>query len=355
MKLPRELRHKAFRENRFAAEQRSTSSRAVAADAIHRTADGWALVADVARLFANLEEQHEFSAATDANEVLGYRDLPEGGCELRSFTLALDEAPSSSLADQSAVKRPPSPETIPATAPLRAGEGPSRGVTSVSVLPALDEQAVHGEVVRDRILADKDTQRVRSVLVGWRDKKIRTYQDVQRQISGAHDPDRVRSMIVNITPDWEPTPLRRGQVKWDDVDGIRGYLPYAEPVMAVGTIAVLHEHMERRLKVALSKVSRHADGYDLPFLRSGKRLVQLSYESPEVGERICLFRDKRPVRMKLLVRRELQLGGKCKVILADLYAEDWPPGERDRRMAWVAQELLRDPPDEPGWRDPLRN
>lgn len=348
MKHTREQLEEAFRENRLAAEQRSTSIQTVPAGLVHRSADGWELVADHTRLFAAKELEHEQSAGSEVAEVLACR-VGAGGYELRTFTVIPNMSPQRVVTGESAAPPPPA---FPAA--VLAGESHGRSGVPMPPIPGLLDTPESCKNFRDSIEFDKDTHRVRTVLVGWRDKKIRNYQQVQRHIVDAHDPDRVRRMIVEVTPEWAPTPKRRGFVPWGDVHGIPGFVPYAQPIVAVGTIAELREPSDWRLTVALTKVQRPSDGSDLPFLKAGKRLVELKYESAEVGDRLPLFWTRRPVRMKLLVRRELQLGGKFEVTLADLYAEGWDPGERERRVAWVTQQLLRDPPPDPGWIQPIQ-
>lgn len=207
-----------------------------------------------------------------------------------------------------------------------------------------------------QLAEDKDTRGVRRILQARKRGAVRTHEDLDRRLEGVNDEIRVRRMVAEIEPHTPPTATRAGEVSWDDVEGISGYLPFESPVMIVG---VLRDMASRSGSPADSTIKLHARRAKLPanlkvceYLKAkAGHPLELHVESDEVGLRLAQFWGRGKVRVKVIVSREVQEHGRWRLVVVEVYPEGLGEAERQAQVDWVARELAREAPAGSEWFD----
>lgn len=356
MTINREGLYQQFRNGQIEINHGDAMIQRVLLDKVARTADGWFLAADINNMLAALLQKHEYIDASDEPRVLALRPEEGTSCyQLRMFAVRTDaneqgnfrnKRDGASAVSTAAPSPAPGMENFPAERSQDASVKIAKSSAAGGQQLSIDDVS---QTPLDQIRMDKDTHLARKILVDWRDQKIRTIQDFDKCIARAHDPDRVRRLLVNCTPDMHPTKTRSGEVRWDDVDGVRGQVPFGFPIMASGHVKSFDSKKQSSVTFRLIDVEMPEGMAVPPFPVDPDTAIEMRYTSVDVGRRLHLFHACGLLRVKLTVRTHLIPGVSYSVTVSELYPEELDDQKREELFAWAQREIWRMPPDEPGW------
>jgi len=357
--------HHAFLEGRFDPVQPASPAETLLWSELPHAPDGRFLIAHLQRELLAEQQKHELHSATASSNVLTGRLVADKGLELKSLAVVPREVslgptppPSPPAAFPTSTAQPASPASPvqPSGAQALARSDPASSATSLA-MPTEQLKFPSGvSPLQAQLAKDKDTHRVRRILQARKRGAVRTHEDLDIRLAGVSDEIRVRRMISEIEPHTPPSTTRKGEVHWDDVVGISGYLPFESPVMVVGE---LREIASNSNSLAGSTIKLRARRAMLPanlkvskyFKARGGQLLELHVESDEVGLRLAQFLGRGTVRVKVIVSREVPEHGRWKLFVVEVYREGLGEAERQAHVDWVARELARVAPAGSEWFD----
>lgn len=364
--MNKELREEAFRQGNLAAEQTSVSVQVAEWAELPQTKDGYALAADVGQLLLERLQAHENGTSAASLQVLACKFSPSGDIQLRSFTVLAppQNPPPPDPLQPEGLPEPAHVGSAPTELPQRPAEGsgggalvrPGSAFISSGPLPQSSQEKLEfkGTALHEQMKRDQDTRLVHKVLLARKNGRIKTHEDLDRRLKKAKDPIRVRRMIARTDSKTPPEPTRDGEVKWDDVEGIKGYLPFKTPDMVVGWIVGAFgsagSPAPSTVKVNMLWALHPKESADPGFFkRKASSIVELQVESVEVGQRLVQFWGCGKVRLKLTVSRGVELHGQVRRTVAEVYPEGLDELGRQAQVDWVARELARVAPDTDDW------
>jgi hypothetical protein len=364
----RELREEAFRQGKLAPEQTSVSVQVAERAELPQTKDGYVLVADLGSLLTERLQAHENGVSTESRQVLACNFGPNGEIQFRSFTvlgpprnpqphdpLPIEESHEPADVNPAPTERPQQP---PDTAGGRALVRPGPVFISSGPVPPPAQQPLEfkGTALHERMNRDKDTHLVLRVLRERKKGRINTHEELDTWLKGAQDQIRVRRMIALTDSNTPPEATRHGQVQWNDVEGIKGYLPFCDPEMVVGRVVGAFgptgSPAPATVKLDLLWALHPEKSKDSSFFRpkrTGPLTIELHVESVEVGLRLVQFWGRGKVRLKLTVSRGVELHGRFRRTVAEVYPEGLNESELRAQADWVARELARVAPASEEW------
>jgi len=366
--MNRELREDAFRQGNLALEQASVWVHVVKLAELPRTPDGFALTTDLMSIVLANHQAHENGLSTDSRQVSTWKLVPSDGLVFSSHTVF---APPQNLPLRAPPEAGylPGPDDVapaPAEGPAQPGErdggrplaqfGATSSSSTLDAPPTQQPLEFKDSFLYEQMKRDKDTDLVRKVLLARKKGHINTHEDLDRHLKHARDPIRVRRMIALTDSRTPPESTRHGEVRWDDVEGIKGFLPFSTPEIVVGRVigafGLSGSPAPSTVKLDLLWALHPERSKDPSFFgpkRKGPLTLEVHVESAEVGLRLLQFWGRCKVRLKLTVSRGVELHGRFRRTVAEVYPEGLDESERRAQAEWVALELARVPPETEEW------
>lgn len=363
--MNREHLYQPFRDGQLAPQQPTAAPQAFSLAAFSQVAAyGYMLVYDLKKELNARELGHEMSAPSD--QVLACKYVPGQGIQFRAFAVVAssssppqaptpapkplqEQAPNSgNEADQ---PQPPPKAPDDKSLARREAAAPSTSLAMPTQQLALPSGK---SALQAQMEQDKDTKLVREILLAWKRSHIRTHQDLDQRIRRAHDQIRVRRMVAEVKPDTKPHPMRKGEVSWGDVNGISGYLPFADPLMVVGDLLDLSSPSGRpedsKVLVRIKHVLLPADLDSVQFFKGkANQPKELHVDSAEVAWRLAQLWTRYKVRLKVTLSRKVPLHGHWFGTVSEVYPEALDEEGRQVHVDWVARELARVTPGAHEW------
>jgi hypothetical protein len=366
--MNRELREETFRQGNLAPEQASAAVQVAKRAELPQTRDGYVLVTDVGSLLLERLQAHENGISADSRQVLACQFSHSGDIQFRSFTvLGPPREPQQNEPPQTGgLPKPADVPAVPTERPQPLSDRdsgtalvrPDSTPTSSGPIPTSMQKQMEfkGTALHEQMKRDKDTQLVRKVLLARKHGRIKNHQDLDHWLKEAKDPIRVRRMIALTDSNTPPEPTRFGEVQWSDVEGIKGYLPFFDPEMVVGRVVgafgLSGSAAPSTVKLDLLWALHPEKSVDPSFYspkRKGPLTLDLHVESVEVGWRLVQFWGRGKVRLKLTVSRGVELHGRFRRTVAEVYPEGLNESELRAQADWVARELARVAPASEEW------
>lgn len=357
--------HQAFLEGRFDPVQPVSQPETLLWSSLPQSPDGRFLIAHLQRELLVQQQKHGLNAPTASSQVLTGRLSADKGLELKRLAVVPLDMSTRQISPLSSPPGIPTPTAQPGpSAPLVQSPGAqalaradTASSTTTQVMPTEQYKLPTGvSPLQAQLAEDKDTRRVLKILQARKRGDVRTHEVLDRWLEGANDEIRVRRMVTEIEPHTPPTTTRKGEVCWDDVVGISGYLPFESPVMVVGE---LREMASRSNSLAGSTIKLRVRRARLPanskvcqyFKAKAGLPLELHVESDEVGLRLAQFFGRGKVRVKVVVSREVPEHGRWNLVVVEVYPEGLEETERQAHVDWVARELARVAPAGSEWFD----